>query len=208
MTCMLLCTVLSGCTREIIVNAGATAASKDYPVPMSLRGQYTVLKIDFPKGKQTIQPGQFTHDEICYLKTGNFRIDCNTDGSSLNLGLNDSTDLLTDNAAWNLAPADGNDKQGEQALQSYAIIALVAGSVDRLPGALSDYLQNPGQHLTQALELTGRLLSEKQIQFEGFARGGNFTVTVELNDSGREKLLDGLDEIGETGGDMRFVRGR
>lgn len=200
--------VLCGCTREITVNPIDTDAAKNIPIPMALRGQYTALKLEFPKGKQTIQPGQFRQDEVCYLKIGNLRIDCYTDGSSLNLGLNDSTDLLTDNGAWNLAPADENNKQGEQLLQTYAIVCLVGGSVDRLPATLSDYLQNPGQHLSDALDLTSRLLSEKQIRLDGFARGGNFTVTMELNDSGREKLLDGLDEIGEAGGDLQFVRRR
>ena len=91
-------------------------------------------------------------------------------------------------------------------MQAYAVITLIAGSVDRLPTALSDYLQNPGQHLTQALELTSELLSQQRVKFHGFANGGNFTVTVELNDDGRDKLLDALDQVGDSQGGVQLVR--
>ena len=49
------------------------------------------------------------------------------------------------------------------------------------------------------------LLNQKKVEFEGHARGGNFTVTVELNDDGRDKLLDALDETGEPSGPTQMV---
>jgi hypothetical protein len=206
---ILFCTALCGCARDIVVtNAQKPGAISPWPLPTALRVQYTVMKLDLPRGRQTVEPGEFTRDEVCYIKAGDFRIDCYTDGSALNLGPNDSNDVLTDNAAWHLTPADENDKSGEQALRTYAIVALVAGSVDRLPSALADYLQSPGQHLTQALDLSEHLLSDEQVRLEGFARGGNFTITVQLNDDGREKLLDALDEIGESDSDLQVVRHR
>ena len=201
-----LAAVLTGCARDIVVNSGNPAAAP-FPIPLSLRGQSTTLRLEFPAGRQTIEPGQFTRSEVCYLKAGDFRIDCYPDGSVLNLGPNDSTDLLTDNAAWNLEP-DEDNKSAVTAMRAYAVITLIAGSVDRLPTALSDYLQNPGQHLTEALVLTDRLLSDKPLRLPGFAKGGNFTVTVELNDDGREKLMEAIDEMGDPAAPNQIVRSK
>lgn len=202
------CFALGGCARDVVaLDPGHSQPSAMTPViPLALRGQNTTLHLEFPKGRQTIIPGEFTQSEVCYLKAGSFRIDCFADGSELNLGPTDSTDLLTDNAAWNLSPANDDNRAALQAMQAYALITLIAGSVDRLPTALSDYLQNPGEHLTEALDLTSQLLSEPRVKFHGFAKGGNFTVTVELNDDGRDKLLDALDEMGDSRGGIQFVR--
>ena len=203
------CFALSGCARDVAgLDPGhpQSAAMTTPFIPLALRGQNTTLHLEFPKGRQTIVPGEFTQSEVCYLKAGSFRIDCYADGSELNLGPTDSTDLLTDNPAWNLSPANEDNKDAVQTMQAYALISLIAGSVDRLPTALSDYLQNPGAHLTEALDLTSQLLSEPRVKLHGFAKGGNFTVTVELNDDGRDKLLDALDEMGDSQGGIQFVR--
>jgi hypothetical protein len=207
LVCACLGVSLAGCARDVVVlDANHPQGAMLQVIPLSLRGQNTTLHLEFPKGRQTIEPGQFTQSEVCYLKAGSFRIDCYPEGSELNLGPTDSTDLLTDHAAWNLSPENDENKAAVQAMQAYAVITLIAGSVDRLPTALSDYLQNPGQHLTEALELTSELLSQQRVKFHGFAKGGNFTVTVELNDDGRDKLLDALDQVGDSQGGVQLVR--
>jgi hypothetical protein len=200
------CAAVSGCTTGH--DPGAKHASADaLHVPLALRGENTILRIEFPSGVQNISPGQFQQDEVCYMNAGKFRIDCYNDSSSLNLGPTDSNDLLTDNPGWKLEPA-GDDEQGRQLLKVYSVLTLVAGSVDRLPATLADYIQSPGAHLTEALDLTEQLLTEDQVRLTGFARGGNFNVTVQLSDDGREKLQDALDEAGDSGGNFQLVRAR
>jgi hypothetical protein len=90
-------------------------------------------------------------------------------------------------------------------MKLYGILFLVGGSIDRLPATLADYIQDPNQHLSEALALAQLLLNQKTIEFEGHARGGNFTVAVELNDDGRDKLLDALDEVGQPTGPTQMV---
>jgi len=173
-------------------------------VPVALRGQYVTLKIEMPGGDQRIAPGRFRHDEICYLNTGNFRIDCYPDGSTLTFGANDAADLLTDHAPSSLQPAD-DDSAAQQSMRLYALVTLIGGSIDRLPSALSDYLQTPGQHLDAAIDMVEQMLSDNDTQISGFARGGNFVVTMQLNDSGREKLIDALDEHADSPGQTQYV---
>jgi hypothetical protein len=208
LVCACVALALSGCARDVAVleasQSQAQAISSSI-IPLALRGQNTTLRLDFPKGRQTIEPGQFKQSEVCYIKAGEFRIDCFPDGSELNFGPTDSTDLLTDNPGWNLSPENDENKATAQAMHAYAVIAMIAGSVDRLPSALADYLQNPGQHLTEAMELTMQLLSQQQVKLHGFAKGGNFTVTVELSDNGRDKLLDALDQMGDSSGGVQIV---
>jgi hypothetical protein len=200
----LLLLALAGCARERTVAATEAAIDPPAAIPLALRGQNTVLRISFPRHDQQIEPGQFHPDEICYLSVGDFRIDCYTDGSSLNLGPNDSTDLLTDNPMAGIAPAR-DDKDAAQTMRLYGILFLVGGSIDRLPATLADYIQDPNQHLNEAVALAQLLLNQKTIEFEGHARGGNFTVAVELNDDGRDKLLDALDEVGQPTGPTQMV---
>jgi len=181
------------------------AAHDSLHVPLALRGDDVIVQIDLPNGKQTISPGEFQKDEICYMSAGQFRIDCYKDGSSLNLGPTDSNDLLLDNPGSNLQPADDEDEDGRRLLQISSVLMLVAGSIDRLPGTLSDYIQNPGQHMAEALDLTESLLTQDKVRFAGYAHGGNFNVTVELTDAGREKLEDALDEAGESNAGLQQV---
>lgn len=200
----LLSASLVGCARERPVVASDAPSDPPPTLPLALNGQDTTMRISFPQRDQRIEPGEFNQDEICYLTVGDFRVDCYTDGSSLDLGPNDSTDLLTDNPMAGLSPAH-DDKDAAQTMQLYGILFLVGGSVDRLPGALADYIEDPNQHLNEAVALAQLLLSQKKVEFEGHARGGNFTVTVELNDNGRDKLLDALDEMGQPSGQAQTV---
>ena len=199
-----LLTALVGCAHEHPDAATETPIDPPASIPLALKGQSTSLRLSFPRHDQRIEPGQFHPDEICYLSVGDFRIDCYTDGSSLNLGPNDSTDLLTDNPMAAVAPAR-DDKDAAQTMKLYGVLFLVGGSIDRLPATLADYIQDPNQHLSEALALAQLLLNQKTVEFEGHARGGNFTVAVELNDDGRDKLLDALDETGQSSGPTQLV---
>lgn len=205
-TTILLCAVVTGCAYDRPEDRPAAVATSHGSIPLALRGENAVIRLSFPSGKQTVTPGQFQHDEICYLSAGEFRIDCFPDGSTLTLGPTDSTDLLTDLPGWNLAPVDPQDESGERFLRLSALLSLVAGSVDRLPSALADYVQNPGPHLAQALDLSEKLLTEESVELSGYARGGSFRVVVQLNDAGREKLETALDEVGEAPGGLQWVR--
>lgn len=202
-----LAAALAGCARTQTTMDAASNPDRDagISIPLAIRGQSTVLRITFPKHDEQIEPGRFEQDEICYLEAGDFRIDCHTDGSSLNLGPNDSNDLLTDNPMYGLAPAKAGEKDAATALRLYGVLFLIAGSVDRLPPTLANYLQSPGTHLNEAIALTDALLNQKSVRFVGHARGGNFVVSVELTDDGRDKLDDAMDEIGETTGPNQVV---
>ena len=199
---------LAGCTHQPAngTAAGNTASEITAPasIPLAIRGQATLVRLSFPNGDQHITPGEFAQNDICLLNAGEFRIHCATDGSTLDLGPSDSNDLLTDNPMYGLSPLH-NDKDAGQSMKLYGILFLVAGSIDRVPGALSDYIQSPGQHLDEAVTLAQLLLNAKAVEFQGFARGGNFTATVELTDDGRDKLLDALDEAGEPSTDIQMA---
>ena len=199
------CASLASCVHDHVIQVSEMTTPA--PIPMALRGQATILRLSLPSSDQTTEPGEFQQGEICYLTVGAFRIDCATDGSALNLGPNDSNDLLTDNPMSGLEPAH-DDKNAAQAMKLYGILFLVGGSLDRLPSVLADYIQDPGQHLTEALALADVLLTQKQVEFTGYARGGNFTVSLELTDDGRDKLTDALNEIGEPMGSAQLVEFR
>ena len=197
--------VCGGCAtaaKSSLHQPGIDSAGK---VPLFIRGQYVTLRLEFPQTDQRVDPGQFQHGEICYMKAGGFRIDCFADGSSLNYGPNDSSDLLTDHAPSTLEPANDDDDAAAQSMRLYALVTLVAGSVDRLPSTLSDYLQNPGQHMSAAMDLAEQLLADEPVRLAGCARGGNFVVTVELDDAGREKIVEALDEHSDDSGQLQFV---
>lgn len=202
-----LAAALAGCARDRTPVDPAPAPARDstVPIPLAIRGQSTVLRITFSNHEERIEPGQFEQDEICYLEAGDFRIDCYTDGSSMNLGPNDSNDLLTDNPMYGLAPARAGNSDAATAMKLYGILFLVGGSVDRLPATLADYLESPGSHLNEAIALADALLDQKNVRLIGHARGGNFVVTVELTDDGRDKLEDAMDDIGESTGPNQLV---
>lgn len=204
--------VVAGCApRDRLVDdepsptTAPSVADRMIPIPLAIQGQNTIIHLSFPNRDSRIEPGDFHQDEICYLTAGDFRIDCYTDGSTLTLGPNDENDLLTDNPMSGLSPLHASDKDAATAMRLYGILFLVGGSVDRLPATLSDYLGSPGQHLNEAIALTDALLNQKNVQFAGHARGGDFVITVELTDDGRDKLEDAMDEIGEPTGPNQTV---
>jgi hypothetical protein len=195
--------LVAGCSHERIVQISEVATPPSFPT--ALRGQTVIVRLAFPKSDQQIEPGQFKPDTICYLTAGDIRIDCQTDGSTLVFGPNDSADLLTDNPMAGIEPAH-DDPSASQSMKLYGVLFLVAGSLDRLPGALADYIQDPGPNLAEAVELAEMLLNEKQVELAGCARGGNFVASIELTDDGRDKLIDALDQVGESGSTIQRVK--
>ena len=201
-TSALLVAGLVGCAPK--PPAEMTATSPGLVVPLALRGQDTQFKLNFPPMGRSSESGSFEQGEVCYLGAGEFRIDCYTNGSYLTLGPNDSTTLLADNPGSELAAADGN-KLSEQAVRLYGVLFLVGGSIERLPEVLSEYIQDPGVHQNEAVSLAQTLLGQKPVNLRGYARGGNFSVTVLLTDGGREKLVDALENAGESTGNTQLV---
>lgn len=184
--------------------AELTATSSGLVIPLALRGQDTQFRLNFPPTGHGSDSGRFEQGEICYLGAGDFRIDCYTNGSYLTLGPTDSTTLLADNPTSELTAADGN-KLSEQAVRLYGVLFLIGGSIERLPEALSEYIQEPGTHQNEAVSLAQALLGRGPVDMKGYARGGNFSVTVVLTDAGREKLVDALDNAGDSAGSTQLV---
>lgn len=187
--------------------AELTATSPGLVIPLALRGQDTQFKLNFPPTGRSSASGRFEQGEVCYLGAGEFRIECYGNGSYLTLGPNDSTTLLADNPTSELTAADGN-RLSEQAVRLYGVLFLVGGSIERLPEVLSGYIQDPGIHQNEAVSLAQTLLGREPVDLKGYARGGNFSVTVLLTDAGREKLVDALDNAGESAGDTQLVAAR
>jgi len=198
---------IAGCASRPPGPPLATATAPGLTIPLVLRGEDTQFRLSFPHAVRGSEGGEFAKGEICYLNAGDFRIECYASGSYLTLGPNDSNALLADNATLELSAADGN-RASEQAVHLYGIVFLVGGSVERLPQALSDYLQDPGTHLNEAISLAQSLMGREPIELRGHARGGSFSVTIVLTDAGRDKLVDALDNIGESAGDTQIVSAR
>lgn len=196
----------SGCASGPGPGPAATrpGATPVLVLPLALRGQDTEFRLNVPPPGHANQTGQLDEDEICYLKAGDFRIECYVDGSYLTLGPDDSNPLLSDNPASGLSAADGK-KPTDQAVQLYGVLFLVGGSVDRLPQALADYLENPGMHLNEAVSLALLLMGNEPVELRGQARGGSFSVTMVLTDTGRDKLLEALNDVGQSAGNTQMV---
>lgn len=202
---LLLCALLAGCAPHGVMVVHES--SDGIPLPLLLQGQNTRMRLVFPQKDQSVQPGGFQRNEVCYLKAGDFRIDCYNDGSTLNLGPNDSTAVLSDNPMWDIEPVD-LDMLAVKYMRLYGVLFLVGASVDRLPQTLGDYIADPGSHQAEAVTLARTLLNSRHVQFEGYARGGSFTVLLELTDSGQDKLVEALDQAGETAGPTQLVSSR
>ena len=196
---------VAGCAHRPAPESGASSGG--LAVPLALRGQDTQFRLIFPPAGRGEESGHFEQGEVCYLVAGAFRVDCYTNGSYLTLGPNDSNALLSDNPGWELTAADGN-KLSDQAVRLYGVLFLVGGSIERLPEALSQYIQDPGAHQTEAVSLAQLLLGRSAVALKGYARGGNFTVSVALTDAGRDKIIEAIESAGESSGTTQLVAGR
>jgi hypothetical protein len=159
--------------------------------PLTLVGEDTGIKIDFASHPASGSSRALGGDELCFITAGPAVIICIPQGSYMLMGPDDATELVAGNPLWHLRPVDGNTSDSAL-LRGFGTIFLIAGSVDRLPRALSDYLDEPNSNRTQAVTLARKLLASGGAEFAGVARGGTFKVSVRLTRSGREKLLAAL----------------
>ena len=168
-----------------------TSATAQDEFPLSLRGDDTRVTLDFNAHPTIKVPHDLEADELCYLTLDNALIICTEDGSYLLFGPEDGVILVKDNPLSRLRPA-GHDPSAESTMQMFGSLFLIAASVDRLPDALADYLQDPGPHRRVAMTLARDLIDNEHMELPGSARGGTFAVSVHLTDSGRDKLMDAL----------------
>jgi hypothetical protein len=186
---VILASVAVGCAHR--PPAPATPPASDPGGAFALRGLDTHVLFDFNAHEAAGKHRVLKSDEICCLFVGDAVLACTLDGSNLLFAPGDGVVLVRDNPCSRMRPID-HDPEGEQRLQAFSTIVLIAGSVDRLPDGLADYISDPGFHRRQAIELARKLLSDNGAEFPAQARGGTFSVFMRLTNSGREKLLDAL----------------
>jgi hypothetical protein len=162
--------------------------------PFNLRGQDTRFRIsmDTDQSPPTTQPTRELGDaELCYIVAGDSSIECFTFGSLLILGPGDGIALVEDNPILDLR-ANDNDSKNTATLRTLGVVALIGASVERLPEALADYIQDPGDNAAVAIAIAEQLVANNQVDLPGYGRGGRFNVAVELTHSGRKRLREAL----------------
>lgn len=193
--------LLAGCAHQPPrVNAGASPDG----FPYVLRGADTRIRLDFHAHPKVADAVELSSDELCYLSAGDTVVLCHGEGSYLLLGPKDGIELVDSNPLWRLRPV-GRDPAAGALLRVYGTIFMIAGSLDRLPDALADYLDEPGAHRRQALNLARKLLDPNGMELPAVAHGGTFTVFLTLTASGRDKLLEAL-QANEDKTGLRLVR--
>lgn len=175
--------------------------------PFHLRGAHARFRIIFsdhaPKASK--EPARKLDDmELCYLKADRCTIECFTFGSLLMLGPDDAMALVEDNPLSDLRP-DGRDPQGASLLDTIGVIAVIGGSIERLPETLAEYIEDPEENSDNAVSLAHELLDPKGTSLFGFGRNGHFIVAVQLTDPGRKRLVHALRS--KPGSDMMMVWG-
>lgn len=185
---LVLACIGAGCASHAAVK-GPAEPQDDLPV--ALRGQDTDIFLDFAKHPSATLPHDLQGDEICYLTFDNAVVICTLDGSYLFFGPQDGVELISDNPLGRLRSLSRNPVD-DMEIQMFGITGLVAGSVDRLPDAFADYLDDPGPYRRQALAVAMEMLSHSGATFVGSARGGTFSVSMRLADSGHDKLLEAI----------------
>ncbi len=162
--------------------------------PFHLRGANTQFRINFASRseKASKEPArQLDERELCYLKADRCTIECFPFGSLLILGPDDAMPLVEDNPLSDLRP-DGHDPQAESLLDTIGVIAVIGGSVERLPETLAEYIEDPDENSDAAVSLARELLTAKGTNLPGFGHNGHFTVAVQLTEPGRKRLLQAL----------------
>ena len=102
--------------------------------------------------------------------------------------------LVEGDPIWNLHAA-ANRSQNAQLLRLYATFFLIGGSIEKLPIALIDYLDDPGPRRGTAIKLVRQLIADGGGKLIGIAPGGKFQVTFQLTEAGADKLTDVLNSI-------------
>jgi len=180
----------------------AAPAVPESSFPLSLRGQDTHVQFDFKAHPAIAINHQFQSDELCYLMIGEAVIMCTEDGSYLIFGPGDGVILVRDNPLSQLRPAS-DDPAGQEWIDVFGTIFLIAGSVDRLPDALSDYLATPGPHHREAAALARKMLADNGATLPIAGRGNTFAITFRLTESGRDKLSTALQSDDATPGVLK-----
>jgi hypothetical protein len=189
-----------GCAPAARVGSAGAAGG----VPFAMTGDNTRLVLDFSAHPPSQTSRSLGSGEICFISAGPATIICLAQGSYLLLGQDDGVELLASNPVWHLRAAS-DDPSETALLRGFGTILLIAGSVDRLPGALADYMDEPGAHRREATVLARKLLADGGAELSGVARGGTFKVSVRLTTAGRDKLLEAIHSLGDENG-IQMVR--
>jgi len=159
-----------------------------------MEGRDVRIRFDFHAHPSVATSRELDEDQICYLSMGDAIILCSADGSYLLFASQDGLQLLEDNPLWRLRPMD-KGIHGRAVMQTYVTVFLIAGSLDKLPDSLADYLDDPGSHPREAQALARMLLDPAGVAFPAIGHDGTFSVTVALTADGRDKILDALQEV-------------
>ena len=198
-TGVLLLGFLAGC-------AATRQTSRAAATELTLNGDDTRQRLTIHPD-QTITPDEadqiLADQEMCYLTLDKVSIECFPFGSLLMMGPDDAVELVADNPLDDLH-ADERDPHGDLMLRTLAVVGVIADSVERLPGALADYLDN-NQSLNPgvATTLAHRLIESSQVDIAGMSRAGPFSIKLELTEDGREMLREALADRESNG--LRFV---
>lgn len=171
------------------------------------------LNGDDTRQRLTIHPDQtitsdeadqiLAEQEMCYLQIDKVTIECFPFGSLLMMAPDDAVELVADNPLDDLH-ADARDPRGELMLRTLAVTGVIADSVERLPGALADYLDNTNSpNPGVATALAHRLVDSSQVDIAGMSRAGPFSIKLELTEDGKEMLREALADRKTNG--LRFV---
>lgn len=178
----------------MLAGCAARGGAESDAFPFRLRGANTRFRIilsDRAAAASKEPARELDNLELCYLKADRCTIECFPFGSLLMLGPDDAMALVEDNPLSDLRP-DGHDPQGESLLDTIGVISVIGGSVERLPETLAEYIEDPDDNADAAVSLARALLSPQGTNLPGFGRSGHFTVTVQLTDPGRKRLLQAL----------------
>jgi hypothetical protein len=191
---------------------GCAASGGPSPPPsetseLSIHGDNTQLRFIIHRS-QTITSDEaeqiLAEQEMCYLTVDqNVTIECFPFGSLLMMGPDDAVELVYDNPLDDLH-ADSQDAQGELLLQTLSVISLIGDSVERMPDALADYIDDDNQlNPGVATNLAHHLIDSSNVELAGMSRAGPFTVVLELTEDGKETIRQALAD--RQSGDLRLV---
>jgi hypothetical protein len=188
--------VFANCALAILLSGGCTATRPQAPAPaprlaLSLRGEDTRTDLDFDIHPAMTVPFDLADDEICYIPAGDGVIVCGDRGSYLQFGPEDGVILVKDTPFYHLRAAKVESSESA-AIQMYSTVFMIAGTADRIPGALTEYLDDPGPHRRQAIALARALVASNGGVFTAAGRGGTFSVHIRLSELGRAKLVEAI----------------
>ncbi|HET6250203.1 MAG TPA: hypothetical protein VFE47_21105 [Tepidisphaeraceae bacterium] len=173
------------------------------PFPFSLQGANGLVNLDFNSHPAVTVAYDLAEDEFCYLPVGDALLICAQEGSYLVFGPEDGIVVVKDNPVYQLHPV-GNDPAAGEMMHQFGNLFVVAASVDRLPEAVSAYLDNPGYHRRQALALARKLLQDNGAAIGGSGRGGTFAITFRLSADARQMLVESLQSDDNSDGIYRI----